>query len=129
MGENAERVRHVVDLFNEKKIAEVMDAYTDDLEVEAFGSVIGGSYRGKAGLGELLKKLSDATPGGMKLEVENILEQGDQVLVEWNARGILPSGKEAQSRAANVVEFRGEKISRHRLYTDTEQLARDLGRL
>jgi ketosteroid isomerase-like protein len=129
VGENADRVRRAIELFNEGKIAEVMDLYADNAEVENWGSVIGGTYRGKREIGEWFQKIGNVFPTGVRLDVENLVEHGNQVIVEWNATGTLSNGKMTGTKAANVITFEGPKVSRQRYYTDTETLARDLGRI
>lgn len=122
-------MRKAIELFNEGKIAEVMDLYSDNAEVENWGSVIGGTYRGKREIGEWFQKIGTVFPTGVRLDVENLVEHGDQVIVEWQATGKLPSGKTSETKAANVLTFEGPKVSRQRLYTDTESFARDMGQL
>jgi ketosteroid isomerase-like protein len=129
MGENADRVRKAIEFFNEGKIAEVMDLYADNAEVENWGSVIGGTYRGKREIGEWFQKIGAVFPTGVRLEVENLVEHGDQVFAEWNATGKLSNGKMTGTKAVSVVTFEGPKVTRQRYYQDTESLARDLGRM
>lgn len=129
MGENAETIRNGIEMMNQGKVQEVMDLYADDASVEAFGSVFGGNYQGKAAVGEFFQKVFQVYPQGMKLDIENLAQEGDTVFVEWRARAALADGRPFEGKAVNVFQFRGPKVSQHRVYLDTEQVARDTGRI
>lgn len=129
MGENAERVRQGIELFNEAKIPELLDLYHPETEIVAQGTITGGAFTGKAGAMEWFRKIGAAYPEGVHLEVENLYESGDAVIVEWNAKGKLASGERFEGKSLNVLEFRDGKVSKHRFYSDTEALARAMGKL
>lgn len=129
MGENVERIRQGIELFNQGKIRELMDLYDNAVEVESAGSIIGGAFRGKQGLAEWFQKIGNTFTGGVHLRVENLYEAGDTIVVEWSSKAKLASGKEFEGKALNIFEFRGDKIAKHRLYSDTEQLAKAVGEL
>jgi ketosteroid isomerase-like protein len=76
-----------------------------------------------------MQKIGATWPEGLRLNVENLHETGDLVFVEWTQEGKLSNGKETKQRALNVFELHEGKVKSHRLYTDSERIARDLGRL
>ncbi|HKZ64245.1 MAG TPA: nuclear transport factor 2 family protein [Thermoplasmata archaeon] len=129
MGEKAKLVEQGIKLFNEAKINELMDLYDSAAEVESAGSIIGGNFRGKEGVAEWFKKIASTYSGGIRLQVENLYEAPDAVFAEWNFKGKLANGQELEGRTANVFEFRGDKVAKHRLYTDTESLARAMEKM
>lgn len=129
MGQNAEAVKRGIELFNQGNIPQLMDLYDRAAKVESQGSIIGGNYKGKDGLKEWFGKIANTYRGGVRLRVENLYEAGDAVIVEWTAKGKLANGKEIEGKTLNVLEFRGGKVVSHRLYSDTEQLARAMGKL
>ena len=106
-----------------------MDLYDNSVEVESGGSIIGGTFQGKQGLAEWFQKIGTAFSGGIQLRVENLYEAPDAVVAEWTFKGRLANGEEIQGKTLNAFEFRGSKVVRHRLYTDTELLARAMGKL
>ena len=129
LGEKADLIRQGIELFNKANIPELMELYDDSVEVESQGSIIGGNFRGKPGLAEWFQKVGNTYSGGIRLHVENLYEAPDAVICEWTAKGKLANGEEIQGKTLNVFEFRGSKVAKHRLYSDTEQLARAMGRL
>lgn len=129
MGENADAIRRGIELFNQGKIREVLELYDDHATIESHGSILGGAYKGKEALGKYFQKVGETFPQGTQLRVENIYEDKDTVIVEWSSKGKLASGKEFEGRAANVFEIKNGKVVHHRMYTDTEELARATGKL
>ncbi len=97
--------------------------------MESSGTLAGGTFRGREGVAEWFQKIGNLWPEGVHLKVENLEEAGDRVFVEWTTEGRLTNGKEIQLKALNVFEFRGDKVKSQRLYTDSEKIMRDLGRI
>ncbi len=97
--------------------------------MESSGTLAGGTFRGREGVAEWFQKIGNVWPEGVRIQVENLEEAGDRVFVEWTTEGRLTNGKENRLKALNVFEFHGDKIKSQRLYTDSEQLMRDLGKM
>lgn len=129
MGKNADAVKKGVEMFNQKKMKEVMDLYDDTAVIESQGTVLGGAFKGKKAIADYFQKLGSTFPGGVRLRIENLHEAGDTVVAEWKTTGKLANGKDFEDRAAHVFDFRGGKVIRHRQYTNTENLARAMGKL
>ncbi len=97
--------------------------------MESSGTLAGGTFRGREGVAAWFQKIGTVWPGGLRLKVENLEEAGNRVFVEWTSEGRLTNGKESTQKALNVFEFHGDKVKSQRLYTDSEKLMRDLGRI
>lgn len=61
--------------------------------------------------------------GRFDVSIERVLADGQCVVVEYAARGRLTSGSEFECDYAAVLEFRGGKIARVKMYTDTRYMA------
>ncbi len=106
-----------------------MDLYDREVHIESSGTLAGGTFRGKEGVAEWFQKIGNLWPEGVHLKLENVDEVGDRVFAEWVSEGKLSNGKEIHVKAMNVFEFHEGKVKSQRLYTDSEKIARDLGRI
>lgn len=129
MGRNGDLVREGFKLVNQGKINEVLDLYDNKASIEFAGSILGGAYKGKQAIGQFYQKVGETYPGGLRLQVKNVLETGNAVVVESIAKGKLANGNEINSRDVHVFELSRGKVVKHRGYIDEEQLARAAGRL
>jgi len=129
MGKNAEAVKRGIELFNKGNIPGLLELYDLGAQVESQGTIIGGSFRGREGLQEWFQKIGNVYRGGVQLKIDNLYEAGDAVIVEWTGTGKLANGEAIAAKTLSVLEFRGDKVVNHRLYSDTEQLARAMGKL
>lgn len=129
MGRNADLVRNGIKSFNTGKIDEVVDLYAPQATIEFTGSILGGAYKGKQGVGQFFQKVGETYPGGLRIKVKNIIESGSSVVVEWTAKGKLANGKEVDSRDIHVFDVSKGKVVNHRGYIDAEPLARAMGKL
>ncbi len=128
-GENAKRIQEGIDLFNQGNLPKVLELYDPEVHVESSGTLAGGTFRGREGVAEWFQKIGNVWPEGVHLKVENLEEAGDRVFVEWTSEGKLSNGKHIALKALNVFEFRGDKVKSQRLYTDSEKIMRDLGKM
>lgn len=128
-GEHAERIKRGIELFNKGDIPALLDLYDPEVHVESSGTLAGGTFRGREGIAEWFQKIANVWPEGVHLKVENLEEIGNRVFAEWTTEGKLSNGKETALKAMNVFEFHGDKVKSQRLYTDSERLMRDLGKL
>ncbi len=129
MGSNEDTIRNAVELFNQGRAREVMEIYDSEAIVEAPGSVVGGAYKGAEGVAQYFQKLGKLYGGGGRLHLRTIVGAGDTVVLEYVAKGRTADGREFESPAVHVFEFRGGKVVRDRLHLDTEALARAVGEL
>ena len=128
-GENAERIKEGIEHFNRGNIPAVLELYDPAAHIESSGTIAGGTFRGREGVQEWMQKIGTTWPEGLRLHVENLHETGDLVFVEWTQEGKLANGKESKQKSLNVFELHGGKVRSHRLYTDSEKIARDLGKM
>ena len=71
---------------------------------DAYGHVEGGEYRGPAGFREMQQMFLSALPD-VRIEIEDILADGDRAAVRWRARGTHSGegfGFEASNRDIDV---------------------------
>ncbi len=125
MGKNADALRKAVELANKGNIQEFLQLIDDNVVMELGGSVIGGTYRGKKAVIELLQKTGQVS----HVSVKNTLESGQTVVAEWTTTWKLTNGNQFENRVANIMEFSGGKIVSLRGYDDTERWARAAGKM
>jgi steroid delta-isomerase-like uncharacterized protein len=109
-------------------LSRIDDSYVGESETAP------GPIRGREGVRQNLEMLLKAFPD-LRLEVEQILASGDQVVAQLrvtgthkgNFAGIAPTNKSVSWRGCNVVELRNGKAIRGRLYADNATLFQQLG--
>ena len=129
MGENAERIKEGIEHFNRGDIPAVLELYDPEAHIESSGTIAGGTFQGREGVQEWMQKIKMTWPEGLRLSVDNLHETGDLVFVEWTQEGKLANGKETKQPSLNVGQLEGGKVKAQRLYTDSEKIARDLGKM
>ncbi|MFI5614909.1 nuclear transport factor 2 family protein [Amycolatopsis sp. NPDC051903] len=99
-----------------------MDRLDEDLEYRVGGNPAEFPLAGvhsKAELIEVLGKIGAAVPGGVQVEIFSAIAEGNQVVVEFIARGVSDSGKTYENRVAFSCEVIDGKIRKVREYLDT----------
>jgi ketosteroid isomerase-like protein len=85
---------------------------------------LAGTYRGHAGLAELLQKASEKMQTSV-MEFHEFVAQGDRVLVVGFARGeIKATGRTWEDHWVFAITVRNGKLTHIREYIDTQALAR-----
>ena len=85
---------------------------------------------------QFFSELFDAFPD-FTIEVRDLILEGDQAAVRWRATGtfsgssrflgLLPTGESIDLEGVDIVRVRDGKIARIDAYTDSSELARQLG--
>jgi steroid delta-isomerase-like uncharacterized protein len=85
---------------------------------------------------QFFHELFDAFPD-FSLEILDLIVEGDQVAVRWRATGtftgssrflgLLPTGQRLDLEGVDIVQVRDGKIASIDAYTDTSEMARQLG--
>jgi steroid delta-isomerase-like uncharacterized protein len=84
---------------------------------------------------EFFTELFDAFPD-FKLEIRELLVEGDRAAVHWGATGtftggrflgLLPTGQRLDLEGVDLVQVRDGKIARIDAFTDSSEMARQLG--
>ena len=120
---NAAIVREIFHLFAAGKAHEAMAFYHEDVVLIAWGSVLGGTYRGHEGLLDLAQRVGASIPGRPRFDVLSVVESANTILVEIEGRTATSTGRAERWRTAEVFELRHGKVVAVRLYTDTEAIA------
>jgi steroid delta-isomerase-like uncharacterized protein len=87
-------------------------------------------------VGQFFRDLFDAFPD-FTLEILDLLVEGDQAAVRWRATGtfngpasflgLRPTGQRMDLEGVDIVHVRDGKIARIDAFTDTSEMARQLG--
>jgi glyoxylase-like metal-dependent hydrolase (beta-lactamase superfamily II)/predicted ester cyclase len=107
--------------------------YAEDAEVEILGVLEGA---GKPEVVAFFDEITGAMPD-LRMEVLEVLGEGDRVAVHWRMRGTLagpgrfngidPTGARIDLRGVDLLTFRDGRIARNDAYTDNMTIARQLG--
>ena len=134
--DNAATARRFPEAWNERDFDAMAMLLADDGEIVVVGS--DRRFVGADGVREFPHTWADAFPDG-RVEVTNVIDGGDQVVVEYTGRGshtgtlvsaageIPPTGRSVELKLCDVVEFRDGKATRIRSYFDSASLMAQLG--
>ena len=120
--ENKQVVLGFVEALSRGNIDAVNAALADDATWWLPGSLpVSGTHRGKKGIfdGFLAKAAPLFEPGSLSIQVQNTIADGNNVAVEWIARGKTVKGKQYENYYNVVFEVKGNKIQAIREYVDT----------
>jgi len=118
--ENVQQAKDAYAEFTRGDIPAVLDSMTDDVEwVISPGSPLGGTFRGKAQVGEWFKRLGGEVEY-TTFEPAEFIAQGDKVVVLVHLAGTgRATAKKFVDDVAHVLTYRGGKLAHFRAYTDT----------
>jgi steroid delta-isomerase-like uncharacterized protein len=128
--------RSLYEHFNARELDKGAALVADDCEWLDMAS--GTVFKGPKGYLEFDNGWLTAFPDG-KIEITNVVCEGDMVVTEFTghgthtgplkgAQGTVPaSGKKVELKCLEVLQFRGGKIARARMYYDTGSLLRQVG--
>ena len=120
--ENKQVVLGFVEALSRGNIDAVSATLADDATWWLPGSLpVSGTHRGKKGIfdGFLAKAAPLFEPGSLSIQVQNTIADGNNVAVEWIARGKTAKGKQYENYYNVVFEVKGNKIQAIREYVDT----------
>lgn len=118
--QNIEATRKGYDAFGAGDLEGALSVFDDAVEWTVNGeSLIGGTYRGKGEVGELLKQLGEKTT---KVEAKRFLADGDVVMVLTE----VTAGGET-SQEADVFTFSNGKVIKAHSFGDTAVQERVFG--
>jgi steroid delta-isomerase-like uncharacterized protein len=134
----SERAREIFRaIFDERDLSDPYRYWTDE-SIDHFLAA-GRSVRGAEALAQWFRDLFAAVPD-WKLEVENVVDDGDrQVVVQWHATGtfsgapflgIEPNGRSIDIRGVDVIRVdENFKVVTNTVYYDGAEYARQIGML
>lgn len=106
------------------------DAFAADVRWTNIGSTkFSGVYEGKEALiGELLGPLFEQLDGGIDATVDNVVAEGDYVVVQHRGRATTRDGTPYNNTYCHVFKIQGGKICEVTEYMDTELVTEVFGR-
>jgi len=106
-----------------------MDYLTDDVTWTFFGAhAFAGTLRGKREIRERLLVPMSRVIESFKFRVDNLIADGDQVVVEGRGEAPTKDGRAYNNTYCIVVTLRDGKISQIREYLDSELVTAIFGR-
>jgi uncharacterized protein len=126
--EKVEIVKRVTDAFNRREVDALLDLATPDCEMSSqLLDATADDFQGRGGLERFYAMLSDSWEDFQSVAQE-YLDLGDRVLALGRNRGRgKGSGVPVEGPYGAVFDFRGDKISRIRLFVDHAEASRAAG--
>ncbi len=136
MAENAEIARSAYDAWNARDFDRFASLHADDAELVNVGS--GEALRGPQGALQYAQMWANAFPDG-RIAIDNVIEAGDQVVVEFTGRGthegtlagpfgaIPATGRSVTLKLCDVWRFENGSAATLTSYFDTGSLMTQLG--
>jgi len=122
VAENKKVVLGFVEALSSGKVEAAQAAVADDATWWIPGSLpVSGTHRGKKAIFEEFLGQAQALfqPNSVSIQVRNVIGEGDNVAVEWIARGKSAKGKNYENYYHLMFEVRNGKIEAVREYVDT----------
>ena len=124
MAENAEVVNGAYESFGKGDIPGVVAAVDGGVQWDSTESLPqGGSYSGQEGVGQFFEAVGGAWDG-LQVEIEELLESGDQVVAVGRAQGELKGAGPSGYGFVHVFTVDGGKITRFREFADPDEALR-----
>ena len=130
---HADTVRKIYRDFAAGDAAAILEVFTDDVEFRLAehhpyrGSK--GAWRGKQTIAKEFFAVAGPEWDGWTIGIEQILEAGDDVVVEGRYTGLYkPTGRRMDVQVCHVWRFRGDRVASFHQYVDTAALRRVMGR-
>ena len=121
-------VKKAISAVNRRDIDAYFDCCTDDIELHTPFAHFIGPHEGPAGIRQFFQDIEDAGPD-FQLELERLELVGDQALafLRTHASGRI-SGVPLNFEAANIYDFKGDRIQRVRIFADRQEALEILGK-
>jgi ketosteroid isomerase-like protein len=122
VAENKNVVLGFVEALSNGNVEAAKAALADDASWWIPGSLpVSGTYRGQKAIFEdfLGQAQGLFQPNSVSIQVRNVIGEGDNVAVEWIARGKSAKGKNYENYYHLMFEVRNSKIQAVREYVDT----------
>ena len=136
MADNVELIRSLYDAWNRRDFDTQVAASAPDGQMQVVGT--GEVFEGPEGARRYNENWANGFPDG-QVTVDNIVADGDRVVVEFTGRGthtgtletsmgaIAPTGRSMTLKLCDVFELSGGKVVRQRSYFDTGSIMAQLG--
>ena len=118
--ENIETVRRALDAFNRTDYQAALSVFDPDVEWHPYlGALESSLYRGPAALLRMWTDLNDSLGSSLRLEVKELVAEGDHVISVVEAHGVgTASGAEVHQSWAQLISFRDGLIFRVKPFPD-----------
>ncbi|MBL6751728.1 MAG: nuclear transport factor 2 family protein [Nevskia sp.] len=128
---NKQLVRAAYEAVSKGDLDGFMSRLSDDIRWVMTGSHrFAKTFKGKADLLEnLFAPLGEALEGGIRIELDTVVGEGDRVVVEARGKAATKSGGRYDNVYCNVLTVRGGKIVEIHEYLDTELVSQVFGKL
>jgi ketosteroid isomerase-like protein len=129
MAEGVQVVQGAYEAFGRGDIEAVLGALSEDVDWSVTEAIPhGGDFRGRDEVGRFFQGIGENWEEGFSVEVEDMIDAGDQVVSQGRASGTLRNGgSEASYGFAHVFTVRDGQIVRFREYVDPDATLRGLG--
>lgn len=108
---NLQTLKAVLAAFNENDIATATEGTHADVKYTVRGrSSLSGTYEGREGFAEVVRRVKDLTDGSMTAQPEVVMAQDDAIMMYVHVTGSRPDGREYDSHQAYLYRFRDGKI-------------------
>lgn len=113
-------------LESERDVDAVVELFSDDCVVGNSGAH--GHFHGREGARKFWSRYRSAFKD-MSSEFKNIIASEGCAALEWTTEGTSLQDSHVSYDGASILEMRDDKITRFEAYFDTEDLARQLGKI
>lgn len=113
-----ELARELDEAIERRDMEALLGSFTEDCEVAFFGIKLSGRGALERGFQSIYDKLDD-----IRFEPVTIMTNGDTFFEEFRLNASSSRGESVSIDAAEVLIYRGDKVSNMRLYLDRLQLA------
>ncbi len=127
---NKKLVREAYESISKGNLDGFMNRLSDDVRWTFFGNHrFAGTFTGKKDiLDNLFAPLGSQLTDGLRLEIDNVIGEGDQVMVEARGIAATKAGGHYNNIYCYVVKVRDGKIVEMREYLDTELVSSVFGK-
>ncbi len=120
--ENKEIIRNMFAELSKGNADAFLDTLADDVNFTLIGSTkFSGVFKGKAEFVEkVLAPLGAQLENGLTMHVENLIAEGDNVVLQGHGESMTKSGKAYNNTYAQVFRLENGKVQQVMEYLDTE---------
>ncbi len=128
--ENKELIRNMFAELSKGNAEAFLNCMADDVRFTIIGTTkYSGTCNGKQELVEkVLKPLTAQLEGGIEMTVDNLIAEGDYVVMQGRGKAMAKNGKPYNNTYAQVFRVAGGKVKEVTEYLDTELVTSVFGR-
>jgi uncharacterized protein len=127
-GQNVDVVRSVYDAYGRGDVAAIFALFDTECVVQQSSRLPwGGTYRGHAGLGEFLGKLTQAVQSRVTTERYIDDEEGHVATIGWTRGTALATGRAFDVAETHIWTVAAGKVTKLEAYIDTAAMREALG--